>query len=222
MTDKGHLRRGNLGASICSNTSSSCVDCAPDRSASIVFTGPPITPKSSAFGSASAPTSKAASVRRGPIVGGVVGGLLVLGTVIALCVVYRRRQRRLLNIEDGITPRAFTNGVSAPGPDDASKSTQNQGVDTRENPAPQPLSAVPLRGKGTLPMHANVPSSAATHRPRLRHELISALAAGENRPAEGISGLAIPELARMLYERVRGHNDQVHESPPPSYLSAIG
>ncbi|KAJ7218507.1 hypothetical protein GGX14DRAFT_560848 [Mycena pura] len=111
----------------------------------------------------------------------------------------------------------------SPGPDDASKSTQNQGVDTRENPAPQPLSAVPLRGKGTLPVHAHVPSSAATHRPRLRHEPISALAAGENTPAEGISGLTIPELARMLYERLHGHNDQaqVHESPPPSYLSEI-
>jgi len=178
---------------------------------SVAATVPP-TPTSSASSSASAPTSKASSVRTGPIVGGVVGGFVVLGTVVTLCVLYRRRQRRLFSIEDGITPRAFTNGVSA-----------HQGVDTRENFAPQPLSAVPLRGKGTL--DTNVPSSAVTRRSRSRHEPSRAPAAGseENTPAEGISGLTIPELARMLHELVHGHNDQVQvyeDSPPPSYLSA--
>ncbi|KAJ7218547.1 hypothetical protein GGX14DRAFT_595224 [Mycena pura] len=207
-------------------TSSAAVTAPPTPTKSVALTVGPPTPTSSvepsASGSASAPTSKPSSVRTGPIVGGVVGGLVVLGTVVALCVLYRRRRRRLSSMEDGITPRAFTNGVSAPEPNDASGSTHNQGVDTGENFAPQPLWAVPLRRKGTP--DANEPSSAATHRPRLRYEPSTALAADEeNTPAEGISGLTIPELARMLrvYERVHGHNDQVREdSPPPSYLSA--
>ncbi|KAJ7218541.1 hypothetical protein GGX14DRAFT_560877 [Mycena pura] len=198
-------------------TSSGALAAPPTPTNSVALTVPPM-PTSSASGSASAPTSKRSSVRAGPIVGSVVGGL-VLGTIIALCFLYRRR-RRLFSIEDGIMPHAFTNGASAPGPDDAS--THNQEVDTRENFAPQPLSVVPLRGKGTP--DANVLSSAATHRPRSRHEPSRAPAASEeNTPAEGISGLTIPELARMLrvYERVHGHSDQAHEdSPPPSYLSA--
>ncbi|KAJ7202419.1 hypothetical protein GGX14DRAFT_654478 [Mycena pura] len=156
----------------------------------------------SASGSASAPISKPSLVGTGPIVGGV------------------RHGRRVFSIEDGIRPHAFTNGVSAPGPNDAFGSTHNQEVDTRENLAPQPLSVVPLRGKGTL--DANEPSAAATHRSHLRYELSSALAADEeNTPAEGISGLTIPELAHMLYERVHGHSDQVREdSPLPLYVSA--
>ncbi|KAJ7218539.1 hypothetical protein GGX14DRAFT_560875 [Mycena pura] len=179
-------------------TSSAALTVPPTPTSSSVRLTVPPTPTSSASSSASDPTSKPSSVRTGTIVGGVVGGLAVLGTVVAPCVLYRRRRRRLFeNIEDEITPRAFTNGVSAP--------------------------AVPLRDKGTLPVDANVPSSAATHRPRLRHEPSRAPAAGEeNTPAGGISGLTIPELARMLraYERVHRHNVQVHEdSPPPSYLS---
>jgi len=177
------------------------------------------TPTSSASGSASALTLKPSSVRTGPIVGAVVGGFVVLGSVVALCVLYRQRQRGMFSIEDGITPRAFTNDVSAPGPDDTSESRHNQGIDMRENLAPRPLSVVPLRGKRTL--DGNVPSSTATHRPLLRREPSSALSAGENTSAEGTPGLTISELARMLYELVHGRNDQVPEdTPPPSYLSA--
>jgi len=93
----------------------------------VVLTGPP-TPTSSEFNSAS-PTSKPSSVRAGPIVGGVVGVFGALVTIIALFVLCRRR-RKLLMVEDGIAPRAFT-----------------------ENFAPQPL-APPFPAKGAVgPTH---------------------------------------------------------------------
>ncbi|KAJ7218535.1 hypothetical protein GGX14DRAFT_560872 [Mycena pura] len=127
----------------------------------VVLTGPP-TPTSSAFNSASAPTSKPSSVRTGPIVGGIVGGFGALVTIVALFVLCRRRQRKLLMLEDGIAPRAFT-----------------------ENFAPQPLAA-PFPAKGTVgPTHHTphtkaLSSLALTDPYRPRYTSSDALAAGEN------------------------------------------
>ncbi|KAJ7218520.1 hypothetical protein GGX14DRAFT_390288 [Mycena pura] len=170
----------------------------------VVLTGPP-TPTSTAFSSASAPTSKLTTVRAGPIVGSVVGGFVVLGTVVvALWVLCRRRRRRLLIVEEEISPRAFTPyGLSSSGPLHAS--THNQGVYTREN---LPLLAAAFRGKGAIGPTHRTPDTDAS------------LMAGDN--TVNVSGLTTPQLARILYERVYGPNniDQVQEDVlPPLYNS---
>ncbi|KAJ7218529.1 hypothetical protein GGX14DRAFT_595164 [Mycena pura] len=124
----------------------------------VVLTGPP-TPTSSAFDSASAPTSKTSSVRTGPIVGSVVGGFGAPVTIVALFLLCRRRRRKLLMVEDGIAPRAFT-----------------------ENFAPQPLAA-PFPAKGAVgPTHHTPDSKVLSSLPHTDpYRLPSdALAAGEN------------------------------------------
>ncbi|KAJ7218553.1 hypothetical protein GGX14DRAFT_595242 [Mycena pura] len=181
----------------------------------------------SALSSTPTPTPKPSTVRTGPIVGGVVGGVVALGVIIALSIVlWRRRRLRLLKVEDGITPRAFTiDGASVPRSDDAA--AYSRGIDTREHIASQPLFATPLRGKrDTRPsrtsLDARASSSAPTEHKSYR-DTSDALAAGEPRPIEDCSSLTTSELARMLYERVHtgNHSNQAAEdTPPPSYLGS--
>ncbi|KAJ7218536.1 hypothetical protein GGX14DRAFT_595196 [Mycena pura] len=132
-------------------TDSAAMTAFPTPTKSAALTVPPTpgavdaTPTSTS--SAVPTTTKKSAAKTGALVAGVVvGGFVVLGTIVALCVFWRRRRSRLAKVEDGIT----TTGASAPWSWDAATHIQGTGVDTRELFAPQPVRAVPSWGKDSI------------------------------------------------------------------------